>query len=136
VVALLILVSLVISVGVSFAADRGAWAPNTAYAVNDTVTYGGSTYKCLQAHTSQVGWEPPNVPALWQKVTSGTATTPPPTTPPPTTAVPTTPAATTPPPTSSGTCWPAWVSTTAYNGGAQVSKSSVNYQAAFWTQGD
>ena len=22
-------------------------------------------YKCLQAHTSQVGWEPPAVPALW-----------------------------------------------------------------------
>lgn len=26
------------------AAARGAWAPNTAYAVNDTVTYSGSTY--------------------------------------------------------------------------------------------
>ncbi|WP_349290090.1 carbohydrate-binding protein [Thermoanaerobacterium thermosaccharolyticum] len=24
------------------------------------------TYKCIQAHTSLVGWEPPNVPALWQ----------------------------------------------------------------------
>ena len=43
-----------------------AWAPNTAYSVNQLCTYGGSTYKCLQAHTSQVGWEPPNVPALWQ----------------------------------------------------------------------
>ena len=30
--------------------------------------YGGHTYKCLQAHTSQVGWEPPNVPALWQLI--------------------------------------------------------------------
>ena len=28
----------------------------------------GFTYKCLQAHTSQVGWDPPNVPALWQKI--------------------------------------------------------------------
>ncbi|GIO32570.1 MULTISPECIES: chitinase [Paenibacillus] len=53
------------------AADRGAWAPNVAYAVNDTVTYGGSTYKAIQPHTSQVGWEPPNVPALWQLVTGG-----------------------------------------------------------------
>ncbi|WP_374703726.1 carbohydrate-binding protein, partial [Paenibacillus sp. F4] len=26
--------------------------PNTAYAVNDTVTYSGSTYTCRQAHTS------------------------------------------------------------------------------------
>lgn len=43
-----------------------AWAPNTAYAVNSLVTYGGQTYKCLQAHTSLTGWEPPNVPALWQ----------------------------------------------------------------------
>ncbi|MDR9852176.1 glycosyl hydrolase family 18 protein [Paenibacillus sp. VCA1] len=53
------------------AADRGAWAPNVAYAVNDTVTYGGSTYKAIQPHTSLVGWEPPNVPALWQLVTGG-----------------------------------------------------------------
>ena len=44
-----------------------AWVANHAYAVGDLVTYGGSTYKCIQAHTSQVGWEPPNVPALWQK---------------------------------------------------------------------
>jgi glucose/arabinose dehydrogenase len=42
-----------------------AWAPNTFYAVNAMVTYGGATYRCQQAHTSQVGWEPPNVPALW-----------------------------------------------------------------------
>ena len=45
---------------------QAAWAPNTAYAIGALVTYGGHTYKCLQAHTSQTGWEPPNVPALWQ----------------------------------------------------------------------
>jgi len=56
-------------------ADRGAWAPNVAYAVGDTVTYSGSSYKCLQAHTSQTGWEPPNVPALWQLVTGGPTAT-------------------------------------------------------------
>lgn len=61
------------------AASRGAWAPNTAYAVNDNVTYNGSTYTCLQAHTSIVGWEPPVVPALWAQGGGGT----PPTTPPP-----------------------------------------------------
>jgi hypothetical protein len=55
-------------------ADRGPWAPNTAYAVNDTATYGGSTYKCLQAHTSLTGWEPPNTPALWQMVTGSAPT--------------------------------------------------------------
>lgn len=53
------------------AADRGAWAPNVAYAANDTVTYGGSTYKVVQPHTSLTGWEPPNVPALWQLVPGG-----------------------------------------------------------------
>jgi chitinase len=42
-----------------------AWAPNVAYKVGDLVTYGGKTYSCLQAHTSLLGWEPPNVPALW-----------------------------------------------------------------------
>ncbi|MFD3273684.1 lytic polysaccharide monooxygenase [Paenibacillus dendritiformis] len=42
-----------------------AWAPNTAYAVGDQVTYNGSVYECRQPHTSLNGWEPPNVPALW-----------------------------------------------------------------------
>jgi chitinase len=43
-----------------------AWQANHAYKVGDLVSYGGHNYKCLQAHTSLVGWEPPNVPALWQ----------------------------------------------------------------------
>jgi hypothetical protein len=46
----------------------GTWAPNTWYAVGATVTYGGASYRCIQAHTSLVGWEPPNVPALWQRL--------------------------------------------------------------------
>lgn len=50
-------------------ADNGntiaPWAPNVSYQINDQVTYGGKTYKCLQAHTSLPGWEPANVPALW-----------------------------------------------------------------------
>jgi hypothetical protein len=41
------------------------WSSSRAYAVNDTVTYSGINYRCIQAHTSQVGWEPPNVGALW-----------------------------------------------------------------------
>ncbi|WP_255298456.1 glycosyl hydrolase family 18 protein [Brevibacillus dissolubilis] len=56
-----------------------AWAPNTAYKVNDYVSYNSVTYRCLQAHTSLVGWEPPNVPALWTPDSSGGGTTPPPT---------------------------------------------------------
>ena len=45
-----------------------AWQPNTFYAVGARVSYGGRIYQCIQAHTSQTGWEPPNVPALWQLV--------------------------------------------------------------------
>jgi chitinase len=48
--------------------QSGTWQPNHAYAVGDIVTYNGHTYKCIQAHTSLVGWEPPNVPALWQLI--------------------------------------------------------------------
>lgn len=44
------------------------WAPNTAYKVGDLVSYNGITYRCQQPHTSLVGWEPPVVPALWQKI--------------------------------------------------------------------
>ncbi|MEV0614108.1 glycosyl hydrolase family 18 protein [Nonomuraea sp. NPDC050404] len=47
------------------------WAPWTAYATGAQVTYNGVTYQCLQGHTSQPGWEPPNVPALWKVTTGG-----------------------------------------------------------------
>ncbi len=47
-----------------------AWAPNVAYTVGNQVTFQDAThpnhlYSCIQAHTSQTGWEPPYVPALW-----------------------------------------------------------------------
>lgn len=45
------------------------WADGVDYAVGDEVAYpdeNGALYTCLQAHTSLTGWEPPNVPALWQ----------------------------------------------------------------------
>ncbi|MGH3735539.1 MAG: family 20 glycosylhydrolase [Micromonosporaceae bacterium] len=46
-----------------------AWQPNTAYQVGDQVSYNGRNYQCRQAHTSLVGWEPPNTPALWLEIT-------------------------------------------------------------------
>nr|BFE83196.1 hypothetical protein GCM10020093_057970 [Planobispora longispora] len=46
----------------------GTWRVGTYYAAGVQVTYGGATYRCLQAHTAMAGWEPPNVPALWQRV--------------------------------------------------------------------
>ncbi|MEV0235285.1 glycosyl hydrolase family 18 protein [Nonomuraea sp. NPDC050786] len=55
-----------------------AWAPWTAYTAGTHVTYNGVEYECIQSHTSQPGWEPPNVPALWKPATGGgTDTTPP-----------------------------------------------------------
>lgn len=47
------------------------WAPNTSYQVNDLVTFGQQSYKCRMAHTSLVGWEPPNTPALWELQSGG-----------------------------------------------------------------
>lgn len=52
-----------------------AWAPDTAYQVGNRRSYGDYLYKCVQAHTSQTGWEPPNVPALWVAVNKGNAGT-------------------------------------------------------------
>lgn len=46
----------------------GTWKAGTNYKAGDQVTYGGVTYRCLQGHTAYAGWEPPNVPALWQRV--------------------------------------------------------------------
>lgn len=41
------------------------WAIGRAYATGDRVQYGGTLYKCLQAHTSQADWAPDATPALW-----------------------------------------------------------------------
>jgi predicted carbohydrate-binding protein with CBM5 and CBM33 domain len=48
-------------------APSGTWTAGRAYQAGDVVTYNGLTYRCLQAHTALPGWEPPNVPALWQR---------------------------------------------------------------------
>ncbi|GAA2994658.1 alpha-lytic protease prodomain-containing protein [Actinokineospora diospyrosa] len=45
----------------------GTWAAYTNYAVGAVVTYGGSSYRAIQGHTSLPGWEPPNVPSLWAR---------------------------------------------------------------------
>lgn len=38
------------------------------YAVGDRVRYGDNLYDCLQAHTSQDGWNPADASSLWAKV--------------------------------------------------------------------
>lgn len=112
------------------------WAANTGYKAGDLVTYQAKTYKCLQPHTSLTGWEPPNVPALWQ-LQAGTTTTPsttndvPPTTTPVT--VPPSPTPTTP---ISGCNVPAYINGTVYTGGQQVAYNGRKWQAKWWTQNE
>ena len=45
------------------------WAEATTYAVGDRVRHEGVLYRCVQAHTSQQGWEPDATPALWTRTT-------------------------------------------------------------------
>lgn len=45
----------------------GTWAAGTSYRAGDRVTYQGASYRCLQAHSAIAGWEPPLVPALWER---------------------------------------------------------------------
>lgn len=45
-----------------------AWAEDKAYSVGERVRHGETLYKCVQAHTSQSGWEPNVTPALWTVV--------------------------------------------------------------------
>lgn len=44
------------------------WVVGETVAIGDQRTFEGITYEVIQAHTTQVGWEPPNVPALWATV--------------------------------------------------------------------
>lgn len=44
------------------------WAAGVDYAADVRVRHEDKLYRCVQGHTSQTGWEPPNVPALWTQV--------------------------------------------------------------------
>ena len=46
------------------------WEPGVAYTVGDRRQYAELLYRCVQAHTSQEGWEPPVVPALWARTST------------------------------------------------------------------
>jgi hypothetical protein len=124
-VGLLLVVALVFLAAERSAAQScsgvAAWAPNVSYATGAQVTYSNHLYKCLQGHTSLVGWEPPNTPALWQDLgaCSGGAT---PTPTPPATATPTTAASGTPGATPTRT---ATATATAGNGGGTMQTSYI-----------
>jgi len=85
-----------------------AWSGNSVpYATGALVTYNGSEYKCLQGHTSQPGWDPVTVPALWSLIGSCAAgATPTPTPKPTATATPKPTATATAKPTATATAKP------------------------------
>ena len=54
--------------------ETRVWAADISYVAGDIVAYPDATstrYECLQAHTSQTGWNPSAVPALWKALTDG-----------------------------------------------------------------
>jgi hypothetical protein len=44
------------------------WQPGISVVAGEQVTYQGVTYTVVQSHTTQAGWAPPNVPALFAPV--------------------------------------------------------------------
>ena len=52
----------------------GPWAPSTSYAVNNVVSYSGSTYICTTAHTSTGSFEAGNWDVLAQQGAAGAGT--------------------------------------------------------------
>ena len=44
------------------------WSAGERLSVGDRRAYEGTLYEVVQAHTTQSGWEPPNVPALFKRV--------------------------------------------------------------------
>lgn len=47
------------------------WAVGKAYYIGDMVMYQEQQYECLQSHTSQEGYEPPDNSALWSPYSEG-----------------------------------------------------------------
>ena len=44
------------------------WAADTEYTIGYKVQRNGKLWRTLQAHTSQVGWEPENAASLWTEI--------------------------------------------------------------------
>lgn len=44
------------------------WSAGQAYTAGYKVQHGGKLWRVVQAHTSQIGWEPENAQALWTEV--------------------------------------------------------------------
>ena len=44
------------------------WAENAEYTAEYKVQRNGKLWRCIQAHTSQIGWEPENAVSLWTEI--------------------------------------------------------------------
>lgn len=44
------------------------WAAGVDYTAGYKVQHGGKLWRCVQAHTSQAGWEPENAASLWTEI--------------------------------------------------------------------
>ena len=44
------------------------WTADTEYTIGYKAQRSEKLWRCLQAHTSQSGWEPENAPALWTEI--------------------------------------------------------------------
>lgn len=44
------------------------WAADVDYSTGYKVQHGGKLWCCVQAHTSQTGWEPENAASLWEQI--------------------------------------------------------------------
>lgn len=52
-----------------------AWKADTSYKTGYKVQYGSKLYRCIQAHTSQTGWEPEAASSLWEVINEAHAGT-------------------------------------------------------------
>ena len=44
------------------------WKPALTVSIGDRLCWMDKLYKCVQAHTTQEGWEPDKTPSLWTEV--------------------------------------------------------------------
>ena len=44
------------------------WKADMEYSVCDRIREEDKLYRCVQAHTSQAGWNPSSTPALWARI--------------------------------------------------------------------
>lgn len=47
--------------------ETAAWSPGVSVKAGELYSYQGKIYRVIQSHTTQSGWEPPSVPALWSE---------------------------------------------------------------------